>query len=218
MSQNIENAIYAIIEMDGKQPKEKVLPKLLGTGFFVSQEEFVTAAHVLMPNYTYDIYLINSTGEILKNPSITYYKPSEDYTICRISRHSSEFLRASRTDITNGVKAYAVGFPLQETSINKPLLKMVSTKFELISARIQISYSRGNIVKVQNIIRTDKDTNMQVKSLHVLLNFPTPKGYSGGPIMLVENDEVVGLVSSSDLEAINGIQSYPGAGIRIKGK
>lgn len=209
----MNNAIFAVIEMDGSKQKKDLKPRLLGTGFFVEQDIFITAAHVISPSYSFDVYLINDSGEILKNPQVVDYNPAEDYAVCKISRISTGVLQIHKKEILTGKKAFCIGYPFIETKLKKIITKKIGKKYEIVALKINSSIVSGKIIEIKDITRHDRKSSAIIKTIHVLLDFNTKEGYSGGPLIINESNHVAGMVSSFDLSNHQTREFYPGAAI-----
>lgn len=179
---------------------------IMGTGFFIANDIFITAHHVLnescfKPNKKYNntkIFLLNSEGTFLKVDSTSNIEYQKDKDITKIKIKGSYF-HFFKTDLNineqDNVKN--LGFPsekIQEIITQNKNRFVIKKVFE----------QNGKILKInQNFSSRSIDVNINKKNV-VITDYTLQVGYSGGP--LLKNDKVIGMMSMKIPEN-NGIYS-----------
>ncbi|PCI21319.1 hypothetical protein COB64_00350 [Candidatus Wolfebacteria bacterium] len=168
---------------------------IMGTGFFVSENKFVTAHHLLnesvfVKNKLYNndyIILQNILGNRIKidlHNNINYY-PDKDLTSIVFDEKFEYFEMEENVNKNEEVKN--LGFPSAHI---KDLFSIKNNKFNIN----KVVEQNGNILEViNNFSSRSNDVNIEKKKV-IVTNYASFIGFSGGPL-LNKKGKAIGMMS-----------------------
>lgn len=187
----IINNIWCVLRPNLSNTKIKSFG-IMGTGFFVSPQKFVTAYHLLqnksfVPNDNYNnnyIVLKNLLGneiEVNLENNISYF-PDKDLTIINFDQ-KYDFLELT-IHYQNDEDIRNLGFPSES----------INLLFDENSNLKQIFQQKGKILKTVNDFSSrTSDVNIKNKKV-IVTDYSSMVGFSGGPL-INDSGEVVGMMS-----------------------
>ena len=186
---------------------------IMGTGFFISEDKFVTSYHVINkdsfePNDKYNseqVILLNPLGEMITvtpNNDISY-EEEKDITVIRF-RDEHDFIELEN-EVQEGQPIFNLGYPSDRVT---ELLKLKEGKLWLKNPIKQ----EGDILKLQdNFSSNSSDVNIRNRSV-IIANYSSEKGFSGGPL-LNSDGRAIGILS---MVIPNNYGDFSGKAIAIR--
>ncbi|MBE2187892.1 MAG: trypsin-like peptidase domain-containing protein [Candidatus Kapabacteria bacterium] len=174
----------------------------LGTAFFITHNYCLTAYHVLKNNSTLPDYpivefvLVNTNGDALgpliyKSGSIPH-----DIALCQVNTAGHEIYVWKYTDsFDNGDEVYNIGFPICDLDSSRQVhFNALGDPVEAGFINVYSNQLNGRIILEDSLNISVEGDYFENKKI-LVLDYSVPKGYSGGPVILKNSNEVVGLFS-----------------------
>ena len=197
---------FSILKLSYNEAGESSLSGgICGTGFFVDASTAVTAHHVLneatlAPNAGYGnvlLWLISRNGQILRiESSAVDLHPDIDTSVIRLKNPMSGFVvyDVGSGDINAGIAVRGIGY--EGTTMPRIDAKWQGQELVIRTADLaQVIQDRdGHVERSLTLHINANDIKMQgVRGFE--LSFGSQVGMSGGPVVYVENDLVLGMLS-----------------------
>ncbi len=240
LSQWDSKSIWCIVKVNYRfvsQPRLKpdkidIMSRAIGTAFFISNSKFITANHCLNNNllkpdegFKYFKYiLVSADGSIIQDYKIIVDKPEYDLTIGLLNdSNNSVYVWELSSDYNIGDTVYNIGYPGKMTYAQS--IFKIDIKDDIVvkdTIKLHISTNTGEIVNDSNI--TINMDGLKLENINVIvLNYFMTFGFSGCPVILLNNNKVVGFASFGNYAVINDkflIENdiYPGVGMVIRTK
>ena len=187
MAKTIESYVVPIIASDADTVQ---IPKrLLGTAFFVeSSRTFLTAWHVIEDARQAQaegdrISLVVSDGRTKFLSIVEVFRPNvlADIAIGLVDQDTSSLLSLSSERSALGKAVYCLGYPIHLFCVSHADMKF----------SIPLRFMRGHI---QSDVWADHDFLQTRQAVdYYELNFATPRGVSGAPVLLEDTNTVIGI-------------------------
>ena len=201
----------------------------IGSLFFITETKFITAHHCLQnlisPDEGYTkckFIFVSSNGDIIQNYKLTALKPEYDLTIGEISEvgHKIYVWDLSNEYFENEL-VYNMGYPIKFIE-NRSIFK-IKIENDIVlkdTIYIPVSTNTGNLLKDSSISINVEGVEIKKKKV-IRTNYYTTKGYSGGPLISLENNEVIGFMFLTEFFKTNNpleetFDYYKGKGMAIR--
>lgn len=199
----MEDKIFAIIRiLYGPISKDKIV-HLCGTCFFIERQKFITANHCFnndsfspMSNYSRSfLMLANSQGKIIYNPIIDKLYPDYDLAIGKIDNELQNFVSTAYNSkkLSKGEEIYNLGYPYARAVKNIDF-KIKNNNLLVKKIELNIETQRGFVDSWIKMSCNTIDIKFQDKEV-AILNYSSEQGFSGGPLILKNHNQIVGFMS-----------------------
>lgn len=190
----IEDKVWVIL----RPITENGIPTLvtvMGTGFFIAENKFITAHHVidknsLSPDVEFDnnfLILFNTSNERIDVylTDVLNFLPNKDITIINIDGNH-EFFECEES-FAMGDSVYNLGYPFLNADDLFEENPIVNQKMKGPLKQ------EGKIIQIVDLNLLHPDLVL-IDTRVIILNHGSEQGYSGGPL-LSKNNKIVGMIS-----------------------
>jgi V8-like Glu-specific endopeptidase len=197
---------FSVLKLSYNEPGDPSLTGgICGTGFFVDASTAVTAHHVLneatlAPNAGYRnvlLWMISRNGPIrrIDQSDVDLY-PDIDTSVMRLQSPQSDFVvyNVSSRDINAGTAVHSIGY--EGNAMPRIDAQWQGRELVIRSANLAqaIQDRDGHVNRSLTLHINANDIKMQgVRGFE--LSFGSQVGMSGGPVVDIENDRVIGMLS-----------------------
>lgn len=199
---NSKDIAWSIVKISYNPLTKKAEGGICGSAFFVKDKVFLSANHcfndsVFIPNRGYPsvkVFLSNSNGYIIENISIKELFPEYDLAIGELIKTDTNVVISSISDdFMIGDSVYNIGFPTDNSLIDYKL-NIEGEKLIVESINIKQSQQFG---KIEDILRVSVNSNdVRIRDKHMIkLDYSSKVGFSGGPLILSNSGDVIGIMS-----------------------
>lgn len=193
--------VFAIFKISYNSLGNQAEGGVCGSCFFINQTEFITAHHVLnnktyTPNSGYEnvkVFLVNSLGEIIYNPRIKKLHPEYDLTIGVIDK-KIQFYPSAICSSKDYLKKEVFNLGYGQKGIKKYSLKTINNDLSIINLQLDLQKQKGIIEETKIATINARDIKFEKRKM-LIVDYTLELGFSGGPLILLETNEIVGFMS-----------------------
>lgn len=204
-SDDIDTRVWSVIKISYKfssTGKIHYLPQTKGTAFFIANFYCLTADHLFYDSIPYTGFseimyaLVNPNGIILGPIDIMFRHKEIDLAVCIVNTQGKDIFIWQCTDkYKKDDDVYNLGFTRTLIDPNWYFkFNSIEPPMELDTAYIHNTEYSGQVVGDDSASFDMKGLTYKNKKF-ILLNYETPSGCSGGPVILKKTNEVIGIVS-----------------------
>lgn len=198
----MKKGVFAIFKVSYNPITNQKVGGVCGTCFFINEKDFITAHHcfngnLFNPNVGFpkvEIFLSHSNGQMIYNPEIKGLYPDYDLSIGTVNnRMSTYFSNFSSSDNLAGKGVYNLGYP-SSRAVKDYDFTIVDGNLKAINIELRLEKQEGAIERMVNLTSDANDVKFKNRRV-ILLNHTSETGFSGGPLIISDREQVVGFMS-----------------------
>jgi len=201
--------VWAILKISYNPLTNKAEGGICGSAFFITRRNFISAHHcfnemTFRPNEGFPkvkVFLANDRGKIIQGIQIKRLVPEYDLAVGEVDRYygSIEICKIGHR-FNTGDLVQNIGYP--KRGLIKCELRMIGSDLVVRKISLKKEIQDGKIEAVMKVDINARDVQIKHKEL-IMLSYSSEVGFSGGPLLLKNSREVIGMMSLVIPEDIN---------------